>query len=46
MNVMFGFSNNLLRTIPADISTREFILFTGIPALMYWLGFSWQSFIL
>jgi len=35
MNVMFGFSNALLRSLPADISVREFTLFTGIPMLMY-----------
>jgi hypothetical protein len=40
MNMMFGFSNTLLRTLPADVSTREFILFLGIPVLMYWLGIS------
>lgn len=45
MNMMFGFSNRLHTTIPADLSTREFILFTGIPFLMYWLGISWQCFI-
>jgi len=45
MNMMFGFSNRLHSIIPADLSTREFILFTGIPFLMYWLGISWQCFI-
>ena len=42
MNVMFGFSTQLKKSIPADLSTREFILFIGIPFLMYWLGISWQ----
>jgi hypothetical protein len=46
MNMMFGFSNRLMNTIPVDLSTRELILFTGIPLLMYWLGQSWQAFIL
>ena len=46
MNMMFGFSTRLMSSIPVDLSTREFILFTGIPALMYWLGLSWQSFII
>ena len=45
MNMMFGFSDKLLRTLPADVSTREFILFSSIPVLMYWLGVAWQSFI-
>lgn len=45
MNMMFGFSNRLLNVIPADASKREFILFLSIPALMYWLGIVWQSFV-
>jgi hypothetical protein len=45
MNMMFGFSNKLLNKIPADVSIREFILFLGIPLLMYWLGIAWQGFI-
>jgi hypothetical protein len=28
------------------LSLREFILFTGIPLHMYWLGISWQAFII
>ena len=46
MNALFGFSNSLSYKIPADLSTREFILFMGVPALMYWLGFSWQAFVI
>jgi len=46
MNAMFGFSSLLLKSLPMDVSLREFILFTGIPVLMYWLGISWQLFIL
>jgi len=42
MNVMFGFAVQLKKDIPSDLSTREFILFLGIPFLMYWLGISWQ----
>jgi hypothetical protein len=34
-----------MKTLPADVSTREFILFIGIPLLMYWLGIAWQSFV-
>jgi hypothetical protein len=29
-----------------DLTTREFILFLGIPFIMYWLGISWQSFVI
>lgn len=46
MNMMFGFSNRLYRTIPTDLSLREFVLFTGIPFHMYWLGISWQAFVI
>lgn len=45
MNMMFGFSDKLLKTLPADVSTREFILFLSIPILMYWLGIAWQAFV-
>ena len=45
MNMMFGFSDKLLKRLPSDVSTREFILFTSVPALMYWLGIAWQSFV-
>lgn len=46
MNMMFGFSSRLMKTIPTDLSSRELILFLGVPALMYWLGISWQAFII
>jgi len=45
LNVMFGFSYSFTTTIPMDLSSREFILFTGVIFLMYWLGISWQFFI-
>ena len=35
MNALFGFSNALTNRLPADLSVREFILFLGVPALMY-----------
>jgi hypothetical protein len=41
MNVMFGCSNSLTYNTPSDLTTREFFVFTAIPALMYWLGISW-----
>lgn len=46
MNVMFGFSYALSKNIPVDLSTRELVLFAGLPTLMYWLGVSWQSFVI
>lgn len=46
MNVMFGFAIQLKKDIPSDLSTREFILFLGIPFLMYWLGISWQFIVI
>lgn len=45
MNAMFGKSSCLMLSAPVDLSTRESILFFGIPYLMYWLGVSWQSFV-
>ena len=46
MNALFGFSNGLTNRLPADLSIREFILFLGVPVLMYWLGISWQAFVI
>ena len=46
MNALFGFSNALTLKLPVDLSIREFILFLGVPALMYWLGISWQAFVI
>ena len=46
MNVMFGFSYSLAKTLPADLSTREFMLFSGVAILMYWLGISWQALVI
>lgn len=46
MNVMFGFSNFLSVKLPTDLTIRESLLFFGIPALMYWLGLSWQFLVI
>jgi len=40
INLMFGFSFFLKKKLPTDLTLREFILFIGIPFLMYWLGVS------
>jgi NADH:ubiquinone oxidoreductase subunit 4 (subunit M) len=46
MNVMFGYSSTLSLKIPADLSTREFMVFASISTLMYWLGISWQALVI
>ena len=46
MNIMFSYSVSLRHQLPIDLTTRESFLFFGVPALMYWLGVSWQSFVL
>jgi hypothetical protein len=46
MNVMFGFSKSLSTKIPTDLTTREFLLFSSISFLMYWLGVSWQALVI
>jgi NADH:ubiquinone oxidoreductase subunit 4 (subunit M) len=38
MNVLFGSSSHMLRTLPADLTSREFIIFGGLLVLMFWLG--------
>ena len=45
VNLLFGFSSSLFYKIPSDLSSRELVLFLGIPFLMYWLGISWQAFV-
>jgi len=45
MNVMFGMSSFLLKTTPVDLLKKELILFSFLIILMFWLGFTWQSFI-
>lgn len=46
VNLMFGKSKSLNSALPVDLSSRELILFIGLPFLMYWLGAAWQSFII
>lgn len=46
MNVLFGSSIQLLKTVPADLSSKEFIVFNGLIILMFWLGITWQAFVL
>lgn len=46
MNMMFGFSTALTCRIPVDLSSREFLLFSSVSFLMYWLGVSWQAFVI
>lgn len=45
MNVLFGSSVQLLRTLPVDLSSREFVTFGGLITLMFWLGITWQAFV-
>lgn len=46
MNLMFGYPTTMKGVVPQDLNSRELILFLGIPFLMYWLGVSWQAFVL
>jgi len=46
MNIMFSYSTSLMHRLPIDLTTRESLLFFGVPLLMYWLGISWQSFVI
>jgi len=45
MNVLFGLSLNIFKKIPLDLNSKELIIYGGLVFLMFWLGFSWQSFI-
>ena len=45
MNALFGSSNFFLKKLPLDLNSREFIIFNGLIFLMFWLGITWQAFI-
>jgi hypothetical protein len=45
MNTLFGLSTNIYKTIPLDLTSKEITIYGGNLLLMFWLGFSWQSFI-
>ncbi len=45
MNVLFGSSTHLLKTIPVDLSSKELTVFGGLIVLMFWLGITWQAFV-
>ena len=45
MNALFGSSIHLLRTIPLDLTSKELLIYGGLIVLMFWLGISWQAFI-
>jgi hypothetical protein len=35
----------LVRTVPQDLTSREILVYGGLIVLMFWLGISWQSFL-
>ncbi len=45
MNAIFGNSNFLSKSIPIDLTLREFLVFTTIITLMFLFAFAWQSFL-
>ena len=45
VNVLFGSSIYLLKRLPTDLSSKELIIYLGLLLLMFWLGFSWQTFL-
>jgi hypothetical protein len=45
INVLFGLSLNIFKLIPLDLNLKEINLYFGILFLMFWLGFTWQTFI-
>jgi hypothetical protein len=46
LNVMFGFSSFNLLYSQKDLNSREFLLYVFLCLIVYWLGFTWQSFII
>lgn len=45
MNALFGSSAHLLRTVPLDLTSKELLSYGGLIVLMFWLGVSWQAFV-
>jgi len=45
MNVLFGLSLTIFKKIPLDLNSKELLIYGGLVFLMFWLGFSWQTFI-
>lgn len=46
MNALFGSSVHILKRLPLDLNSRELLVYGGLIVLMFWLGVSWQSFII
>lgn len=46
MNILFGSSAAFNKTIPVDLKTKEILLYGGLIFFMFWLGFTWQSFLI
>lgn len=45
-NVLFGMSTNFLRPLPLDLTVKELVVYGGLVFLMFWLGISWQMFLI
>lgn len=45
MNIMFGLSFRVLNRSTVDLLKIELVVFSFLILLMFWLGFTWQSFI-
>lgn len=45
VNALFGSSRYLFKTLPADLLSKEILIYLGLIILMFWLGFTWQTFI-
>lgn len=45
MNVLFGSSVQMLKTLPTDLTSKELLLYNSLLVLMFWLGLTWQAFI-
>lgn len=46
MNALFGSSIHFLRPLPLDLTSKELIIYGSLVFLMFWLGISWQSFLI
>lgn len=45
-NVLFGASAFMYKTLPTDLLLKELLMYLGILVFMFWLGLTWQTFLI
>lgn len=45
LNILFSSLNTTIKNIPVDLEKTEILIYSFLLILIFWLGFTWQSFI-